>query len=110
MKTQKQQRESLAATNKSIQDKNRLLKAARQKLKRVDLKVCINKQLIGYYKLFIVMLLYCQKYIIYYIGCDAVQIHVHVAVEFEDLPLWSNCYLASFGIKQDCITCTAKLI
>ena len=46
MKTLKQQRESLAATNKSIQDKNRLLKAARQKLKRVDLKVCINKQLI----------------------------------------------------------------
>ena len=45
MKTLKQ-RESLAATNKSIQDKNRLLKAARQKLKRVDLKVCINKQLI----------------------------------------------------------------
>ena len=46
MKTLKQQRESLAATNKSIQNNNRLLKAARQKLNRVDLKVCINKQLI----------------------------------------------------------------
>ena len=46
MKTPKQQRESSAATNKSIQDKNRLLKAGRQKLKHVDLKVCINKQLI----------------------------------------------------------------
>ena len=45
MKTLKQKRESLAATNKSIQDKNKLLKTAKQKLKRVDLKVCINKQL-----------------------------------------------------------------
>lgn len=46
MKTLKQQRECLAATNESIQNKNKLLKAARQKLKRVDLKVCISKQLI----------------------------------------------------------------
>ena len=45
MKTLKQKRESLVATNKSIQDKNKLLKTAKQKLKRVDLKVCINKQL-----------------------------------------------------------------
>ena len=45
MKTLKQKRESLAATNKSIQDKNKLLKGGKQRLKRVDLKVCITKQL-----------------------------------------------------------------
>ncbi len=45
MKTLKQKRESLAATNKSIQDKNKLLKVGKQRLKRVDLKVCITKQL-----------------------------------------------------------------
>ena len=48
MKTLKQQRESLAATNRFIENKNRLLKAAKQKLKRVDLKVCVNKQLTSY--------------------------------------------------------------